>query len=56
MSPAFIAVPVILVSPIAVVADNDWDKLQLLVHWMEATVKAAFLHYRVGKILHTSKS
>ena len=51
MSPAFVAVPVILVFPIVVVlVNNDWDKLQLLVHWMEATVKAAFLHFRVGKI------
>ena len=47
MSPAFVAVPVILVFPIV---DNDWDKLQLLVHWMAATAKAAFLHYRGGKI------
>ena len=49
MSPAFVAVPVILVFPIVVGGDNDWDKLQLLVHWM-AAVKAAFLHCRVGKI------
>ena len=46
MSPAFVAVPVILVFPILVVDDNDWDKLQLLVHWM-AAVKTAFLHYRI---------
>ena len=56
MSPTFVAVPVILVFSIVVVlVDNDWDKLQLLVHWM-AAVKAAFLHCRVGKTPQTLES